>query len=723
MAISLSGSGQYLTQGTAIVSALPLTLACWFNPTSTAATGTLLSISNNSTENSYFIMVMIAGGVLRAQQSTGGTAVNAVTATSMTANNWYHCAAVFTSATSRTVYLNGVAVSNARTNFQGSGTALNVCNGTIAYEAVWNVALSSTDIANLYNSGAGSDPRLIQGGSIVSFSLLQSGPPFADQGNSSTWTTTGSPLVAADPFSVSGGGGPVADVRFGFSTHFNQGWPTSLLPLIAATGVGYIRDNLTTNGANGWEPSTGTFQVSPTDKVWCNLAHSNGLKVVGIMGGNNLYPTNQFYDPTLMGNRAAFIAQSGLVDVIEVLNEPNNAYQAYEVSISRNWLTDLPILTTACTNAVNAVSSTVQVIGLGAQGSEIWGMYPSTTVDGIVYHPYDTGNSKAAVDVPDTCYEQPSGVNATSSLVYVPWISICRGQTTLPLWETEWGVQQPDVLGAFTEDNQADYLVRRLLTAAGLAVEHTFIYAFKDNSNPGVNQDCFGVYNFAGTTAKASYAAVTNTISALSGVIGTPSSIVTISSVANGDTADVKAYLYQGPGKTVASLWFGNFSPSAPPAASTTNIHFAVASVNNAIVTNPIAGTSVPLSTYTNALSGGQLTITGIPISDHPLLIVLNTDTSVTPASSSKASVTARTNLISGPPFFIQRAINHVTAAGAITCPVNTATTGTGNLLVVCIGSLAAGTIISSLPKEIPAIQAYLKPSFIIRSQKMTVSF
>ena len=75
-------------------------------------------------------------------------------------------------------------------------------NGSIAYPTMWNSALSSTDITNLYNSGAGVNPRTIQSGNVISFTLLQGSAPFNDSITGNPWTVTGSPTVVADPFIV-----------------------------------------------------------------------------------------------------------------------------------------------------------------------------------------------------------------------------------------------------------------------------------------------------------------------------------------------------------------------------------------------------------------------------------------------------------------------------------------------------------------------------------------
>jgi hypothetical protein len=47
------------------------------------------------------------------------------------------------------------------------------------------------------------------------------------------------------------------DDRFGFATHFEQGWPPNpVMQAIASTGVSYIRDDL---NAGSWEPNKGVY--------------------------------------------------------------------------------------------------------------------------------------------------------------------------------------------------------------------------------------------------------------------------------------------------------------------------------------------------------------------------------------------------------------------------------------------------------------------------------
>jgi hypothetical protein len=80
------------------------------------------------------------------------------------------------------------------------------------------------------------------------------------------------------------------DDRFGFATHFEQGWPTSPdMQDIASAGVSYIRDDL---NAGNWEPKPGVYVLPSMDMAWLNAAKANGLKVVGVLGRTRFTKTN-----------------------------------------------------------------------------------------------------------------------------------------------------------------------------------------------------------------------------------------------------------------------------------------------------------------------------------------------------------------------------------------------------------------------------------------------
>jgi hypothetical protein len=389
------------------------------------------------------------------------------------------------------------------------------------------------------------------------------------------------------------------DDRFGFATHFEQGWPPNpVMPVIASTGVSYIRDDL---NAGSWEPNKGVYVQPAGDMAWLNAAKANGLKVVAVLGPNWHYADQ--YDPVAMSNLATWIAKTGLVTAFEITNEPNNAYASYEGSA---WCSKLVALTNAVTAAVHAVNPSIQVIGLGAQGSQITYMLAKgTTMDGVVYHPYGNG----AGFIPETTYEWPY-------FDYGGWIQVLVSKTALPKWETEWGT---GTNATFTNTNQAEFIARRLLQESGLGVEHSFIYEFEDNG-----PELYGVCSSNPTTPKTAFYVVQRIISTLAGVKG-GTSLVSVNSVANGDVTDVKAFAYQGSiNKTVVAFWFGNHDPRNPPAASTCQLTFIVPHpYTQPYVMNAITGAQVSLSSYSWSQSGNQCTVAGLPISDQPQIIVM----------------------------------------------------------------------------------------------------
>lgn len=162
-------------------------------------------------------MLVTSSSKLRALAQTGAsTNNNATSSTSILINTLHHGVAVFTSATSVTLYYDGAVTAGGAISIAFSGvnllsvgalylntaTAIDLWKGTIAYPAVRNIALTGTNVTDLYNAGAGKDSSLYLPSSVVSFSKFQSGPPYLDTGASTTWTLTGSPTIVADPFAL-----------------------------------------------------------------------------------------------------------------------------------------------------------------------------------------------------------------------------------------------------------------------------------------------------------------------------------------------------------------------------------------------------------------------------------------------------------------------------------------------------------------------------------------
>ena len=211
----VAASSEYLSQAAGLLGDAPCSIALWYNPTNNTGAQVLFCQGSSSTVDQTFLDNNSGNANAVLGQATK-TAVTAASVASLTASGWNHLAASFNSATSVTVFLNGVAATATGTSnvpvsmtetvlgaLLHSGTVLDFANGSIAYPAAWSgYALTQTDVNNLYNSGSGSDPRNLSTPPNASFSLLTGTAPFPDAVSGQNWTVHGSPTVVADPFSV-----------------------------------------------------------------------------------------------------------------------------------------------------------------------------------------------------------------------------------------------------------------------------------------------------------------------------------------------------------------------------------------------------------------------------------------------------------------------------------------------------------------------------------------
>jgi hypothetical protein len=139
-------------------------MACWFNPANLTHLGSLLTLTASANDQNYFT-ILFRGDVandpvqILIQQGGGNAAVNSTSGCS--ANTWHHACAVFTSATSRTVYLDG---GNSATNISSSLTPSGInqmnigsyktlagyfLNGQVAEVGLWSADLTQPEIASL----------------------------------------------------------------------------------------------------------------------------------------------------------------------------------------------------------------------------------------------------------------------------------------------------------------------------------------------------------------------------------------------------------------------------------------------------------------------------------------------------------------------------------------------------------------------------------------------
>jgi len=259
MARSLARSStQYLSLSSAVLTAAPITMACWVYPTTIGSAGALtaMSLSRTNTNNNIFNLDLgdfLAGDPVRAVAIESSSIVGvASTTTGYSTNEWQHIAAVFASSTSRSAYRNGTAKSTNTSSvspsgvnatyigawYTGAGGSLDAAaffDGRVCEAGIWNAALDDAEIAALAD---GYSPLLIRPASLVAYWPLGGRYGQSDRdrwrngydltaNNSPTWTdhpriVYPQPMVL--PFKTTGGGGGgVANPVLFHSYYMSQG--------------------------------------------------------------------------------------------------------------------------------------------------------------------------------------------------------------------------------------------------------------------------------------------------------------------------------------------------------------------------------------------------------------------------------------------------------------------------------------------------------------------
>lgn len=168
MARNFNGTSARIHVSSAVVTATPYTMACWFRTTNMTQVSALLTSSSVSTQYStLFFRGDVASDPIDILIEAGGAQNVARSTTGCTSGQWHHACGVFTSAASRTVYLDG---GSSATNTASSNPTLNQTeigawrssswfSGDIAEVGFWNAALTAAEVASL---AKGVTPALVR---------------------------------------------------------------------------------------------------------------------------------------------------------------------------------------------------------------------------------------------------------------------------------------------------------------------------------------------------------------------------------------------------------------------------------------------------------------------------------------------------------------------------------------------------------------------------------
>jgi hypothetical protein len=176
MARNFNGTSEYLDHAAAVVTAAPLTMACWFRPDMASADLTLMAALNSAGSNTFRLAARgnDAGDPVSWRVTAGGSLVAADTTTGFSSGTWHHACGVEASSNSRRVYLDGggkgtntssrtpSGINQTRVGFGNSA----YMDGRIAEAAIWNAALSDEEVASL---ARGCCPLKVRPASLVAW--------------------------------------------------------------------------------------------------------------------------------------------------------------------------------------------------------------------------------------------------------------------------------------------------------------------------------------------------------------------------------------------------------------------------------------------------------------------------------------------------------------------------------------------------------------------------
>ena len=215
MAYQLNGSSQFIgsAAGTAFNGTGDCTLACWFWTSATASDQALIAYETESNADGRYILAASGsstGNKIAAQSGNASVIQAARTTLSFSTNTWQHAAAVHSGTSSRSAYLNGQGkVTDTNTHifyanaqyvhvgaiyYPGLNVTSAYLNGRVAETAIWNAALTDTEIASL---AAGFTPDQIRPQSLQFYAPLVRN--LVDLRGGRTITNVGGATVATHP--------------------------------------------------------------------------------------------------------------------------------------------------------------------------------------------------------------------------------------------------------------------------------------------------------------------------------------------------------------------------------------------------------------------------------------------------------------------------------------------------------------------------------------------
>lgn len=297
-------SSQYIEreQAVALSAAYPITMAAWFNSDTTSLGQTLLWLGDKDDAAKYFALLAaghLSGDPVGFAAVQPGSGQFAESTSGYSANTWHHACGVGISSTERWAYIDGGNGGSEATDITPpyadfdrtsigrtaiSAGPIRYMSGAIVHAAIWNVALSTAEVAAL---GAGADPRTIRPESLVAYwPLIRTDQDIVGgydmtATNNPTWTDGPGTEMGPARVHIAMGGGITLPEWVSPDNHAAvTSTPTLTFTTVSFTGVAHFHLELdkantfdggdyrsikTNHGVTGWEYwNGGSWESFPT---------------------------------------------------------------------------------------------------------------------------------------------------------------------------------------------------------------------------------------------------------------------------------------------------------------------------------------------------------------------------------------------------------------------------------------------------------------------------
>jgi hypothetical protein len=258
------------------------------------------------------------------------------------------------------------------------------------------------------------------------------------------------------------------NLRFGVMTHFAQGWPVDIAPLVARAGIGQVRDELYWQEV---EKSPGQFALPDRYRRYLAALDANHLKLLLVVSfANKLYDDGQ--TPYSDEGQAAFAryARTMVTELkprlsgVEVWNEINGSF--CKGPCEKDRAGTYARLLAATYKAVKPVAPDLTIAGGAAVlvpqpwFQALFDHGALASMDAVVVHPYRV---------------HPEGVE-TPLRALAALIKEKNGGRAKPIWATEFSTKGD---GAHV----ARYLVEHATITLGEGVQRIYWYLMRDYAN------------------------------------------------------------------------------------------------------------------------------------------------------------------------------------------------------------------------------------------------